>query len=115
MKELLEELKRNREINLEKGIENRVDIDYIIERLEDVDVYRDLCITMIENAIEDLINDELYMNNENMMNNISKLDNEDIRNMASDVDHDCEFCIYDDIKDLARSYVLEKVYVEVEE
>ena len=112
MREFIEELEHNQKINMEKGLENRVDIDYVLERLEDLDVYQDLCIVMIENAIEDLINDELYMNNEDMMNNISKLDNEDIRNMASDVDHDCEFGIYDDIKELARGYVLEKLYVE---
>lgn len=112
MKEFIEELKHNREINIEKGIENRIDIDYVIERLEDIDVYRDLCITMVENAIDDIINDELYMNDETIMNNIDKLDNEDINNIASDVDHDCEFDIYSEIKEMARSYVLEKVDTE---
>ena len=33
MKEFIEELKHNREVNIEKGLENRVDIDYVIERL----------------------------------------------------------------------------------
>ena len=33
--ELLEELKYNQNINITKGLENRVDIDYIIERLSD--------------------------------------------------------------------------------
>jgi len=31
--EFLEELKYNQQINLEKGIENRIDIDYVIERI----------------------------------------------------------------------------------
>jgi hypothetical protein len=35
MREFIEELKQNKKINIEKGLENRVDIDYIIERLED--------------------------------------------------------------------------------
>ena len=34
MEEFIEELKHNREVNIEKGLENRVDIDYVIERLE---------------------------------------------------------------------------------
>ena len=110
MKEFIEELKHNQKINIEKGLENRVDIDYVIERLENIDVFRELAIAQVRNSIDDLINDELYMNNEKMMNNIDKLDNEDIRNMASDVDHDCTFGIYDDIKELARGYVLDKVY-----
>lgn len=34
MKEFIEELKYNQNINLEKGLENRINIDYVIERLE---------------------------------------------------------------------------------
>lgn len=33
MKEFIEELKYNQNINYKKGLENRVDIDYVIERL----------------------------------------------------------------------------------
>ena len=36
MKEFIEELKHNQKINIDKGLENRVDIDYVIERLKDV-------------------------------------------------------------------------------
>lgn len=35
MKEFIEELKHNQSVNLEKGLENRVNIDYVIERLEE--------------------------------------------------------------------------------
>lgn len=35
MKEFIEELKHNQEVNIEKGLENRVNIDYVIERLEE--------------------------------------------------------------------------------
>lgn len=34
MKEFIDELKHNQKINIEKGLENKVDIDYVIERLE---------------------------------------------------------------------------------
>lgn len=33
MKEFIDELKYNQNINYEKGLENRIDIDYVIERL----------------------------------------------------------------------------------
>lgn len=33
LREFLEELKHNQQINLEKRIENRIDIDYVIERI----------------------------------------------------------------------------------
>lgn len=112
MKDFIEELKYNQKVNLEKGLENRVDIDYVIEKLESIDVYRELATIMVRNSIDDLINDELYMNNEKMMNNIDKLDDEDIRNMASFVDYDCSLDIYNDIKEIARGYVLDKVYEE---
>lgn len=36
MQEFIEELKNNQNINLEKGLENRVNIDYVIERLENI-------------------------------------------------------------------------------
>ena len=36
MKDFIEELKHNQEINIKKGLENRVDIDYVIERLENI-------------------------------------------------------------------------------
>jgi hypothetical protein len=37
MREFIEELKYNKKINEEKGLENRVDVDYVIERLEEID------------------------------------------------------------------------------
>ena len=39
MKEFIEELKYNQNINFEKGLENRINIDYVIERLEDINKF----------------------------------------------------------------------------
>ena len=36
MQEFIEELKSNEKVNKEKGLENRIDIDYVIWRLEDI-------------------------------------------------------------------------------
>ena len=36
LKEFIKELEYNQNINIEKGLENRVDIDYIIERLKEI-------------------------------------------------------------------------------
>jgi len=36
LKEFLEELKHNQDINYTKNLENRIDIDYIIERIENI-------------------------------------------------------------------------------
>ena len=37
MKEFINELKHNQDINYKKGLENRINIDYIIERLEELE------------------------------------------------------------------------------
>lgn len=55
MREFIEELKHNQKINFEKGLENRVDIDYVIERLEDIN----------ENIL-------LFLYNFNKYNNLTK-------------------------------------------
>lgn len=36
IREFLQELEYNQNINFEKDLENRVDIDYVIERLKDI-------------------------------------------------------------------------------
>lgn len=36
MMEFIEELKHNQEINIKNNYENRINIDYVIERLEDI-------------------------------------------------------------------------------
>lgn len=36
MMEFIEELKHNQNINIKNNLENRINIDYIIERLEDI-------------------------------------------------------------------------------
>lgn len=36
MMEFIEELKHNQEVNIKNDYENRINIDYVIERLEDI-------------------------------------------------------------------------------
>lgn len=64
MKDFIEELKHNRNVNIEKDLENRVDIDYVIERLEDIRKnshtigYKDKLNKIVEDT-DDLIIDTL--------------------------------------------------------
>lgn len=58
MREFIEELENNQKINLEKGLENRVDIDYVIERLKNISIYRELIKNEIEFNIENYVNDD---------------------------------------------------------
>ena len=54
MKEFIEELKYNQNVNIKKGLENRVDIGYVIERLE-------------------RINDTLYDNGDLLLGKVKKI------------------------------------------
>lgn len=58
MREFIKELEDNQKINLEKGLENRVDIDYVIERLKNISIYRELIKNEIEFNIENYVNDD---------------------------------------------------------
>lgn len=58
MREFIKELENNQKINLEKGLENRVDIDYVIERLKNISIYRELIKNEIEFNIENYVNDD---------------------------------------------------------
>lgn len=58
MREFIKELENNQKINLEKGLENRVDIDYVIEKLKNISIYRELIKNEIEFNIENYVNDD---------------------------------------------------------
>lgn len=58
MREFIKELENNQKINLEKGLENRVDIDYVIEKLKNISIYRELIKNEIEFNIENFVNDD---------------------------------------------------------
>lgn len=83
MQEFIEELKYNQNINMEKGLENRIDIDYVIERLENI------------NISEEFIKGEIYFNIENMINDdyleeetkekLKELEDEDIKDIVDDI------------------------------
>lgn len=58
MRDFIKELENNQKINLEKGLENRVDIDYVIERLKNISLLRDFIKNEIEFNIENYVNDD---------------------------------------------------------
>ena len=71
MKEFIEELKRNREVNVNNDLENRIDIDYVIERLEDIkkDIKDEIVIEIDEKIIA--TRDELLTYLRKEMENVS--------------------------------------------
>ena len=107
MKEFLEELKYNQNINLEKGLENRVDIDYVIERLENIEntrnEYFEVCKSEIITAIEDLYNDELYGEYQDKIENINE---SDINTLSWKL---YDYADFSDIYQNAREEIIEMV------
>lgn len=75
MKELIEELEYNKKINIEKGLENTVDIDYILARLKGIDIYEEYIKGEINFTIETMVNDELTSKeDEEKLMNLTKED-----------------------------------------
>lgn len=111
MKEFLEELKYNQNINFEKGLENRIDIDYVIERLENIydRPYFNVSRCEVESAMEDIMNDELWMNDAKALKRLENMTEEEINTLAWKV---CDEDVWNDIYGVARSYVLEEITKE---
>lgn len=76
MKEFIEELKYNQNINFEKDLENRIDIDYVIERLEDIQK---------EQNINFEIN-KIYDNGAIMLGNVKMVKEEIKREIEKNID-----------------------------
>lgn len=56
MDEFIKELEYNQNINFKKGLENRIDIDYVIERLKDIKKSKGKTVKKIKN-FENVINE----------------------------------------------------------
>ena len=112
MREFIEMLKYNQNINFEKGLENRIDIDYVIERLEEIEkdnvsVYYKVAKDEVEMAIEDIHNDELYCYDEELMKQLDNINIDEIADKVYD-DDDC----WRDVYESARYYVLKEIESE---
>ena len=96
MKEFIEELKYNQNVNIEKGLDNRVDIDYVIERLE-------------------RINNTIYDNGGVMIGKIDSV----IKIVQKQIEDDIDMCLIDaeellkDLIELKESHApIDIVYVD---
>lgn len=81
MNELIKELEYNQKINLEKGLPNIVAIDYIIERLKEVDPIRQYITNEINYNIESLVN-ENYIEQDEELKKLENLTDKDIENIT---------------------------------
>ena len=86
MFDLIKELENNAKINKEKGLENVVDIDYIIDRLKKIGIYEEFVKGEIDFVIENMINDE-YLGEETKAK-IMALNEEDINDILSEIEED---------------------------
>lgn len=71
-KEFIKELEYNQNINYKKGLENRIDINYVIERLQENDLKLEHLIKRKIKCLENRINKCIENNeDENMINEYS--------------------------------------------
>lgn len=120
MQEFIEELKHNQKINIEKGLENRVDIDYVIERLEDISPLESYLRGEISFVIENLINDN-YMEQENKedFEKVEKLNDKDIEKIHQKIINNKGFIDYineiinNEIEDTIFHYIHKEDIVKV--
>lgn len=81
MNELIKELEYNQKINLERGLPNLVAIDYIIERLKEIDPIKQYITNEINYNIESLVN-ENYMEQDEELKKLENLTDKDIENIT---------------------------------
>lgn len=94
MKSFIEELEFNRDINMLKGLENRVDIDYVIERLKEINNHRlyQAYINEITSYIECEKEYDSVKNNENgVLDYLNSLQYADISEIADKMINDDYF------------------------
>lgn len=78
-------------------------IDYLVDKLNKINVYFEVVKYEVETAIEDVANDDLYRGYEEKL---YKLSNEDINRIAWKV---YDYDIWNDIYEFAREEVIEQV------
>lgn len=83
MEDFIKELENNKEVNIKNNLENRVDIDYVIERLKDIqsNIWYEVYEGEINFVMENIINDEDWYGKD-YIDKILKLKDKDIKEIA---------------------------------
>lgn len=113
MKEFLEELKNNREVNINNDLENRIDIDYVIERLEDIkkDIKDEIVIEIdekiigvrselmkyIRNEIANISRDNVFNDEENFARILVEYSNIYNKLVYDYLDNNTLLCLYENV------------------
>lgn len=81
-------------------------IDYIVEKLNNINVWFEVARNEVITAIEDIYNDELYKDYEEELTNLSE---DDINRIAWKIE---DYNVWEDVYESARNEVLEEIEVE---
>lgn len=107
MDKLIKELKKNQEINQEKGLPNIVAIDYIIERLKEIDPIRQYVKNEVIFNIGSLVN-EFYMEADDEFKKLQALTDEDIEKIAGNI-YDLDW-LWDIINENMNEAITDELY-----
>ena len=115
MNELIKELKNNKKVNEQKGLENIVNIDYIIERLENINIFDEFIQNEIVFNIENIVNDiSNWQEDADTTKEVEDLKDEDIKEIGLNIScndfiinyiHDI---LYETIQDVLYEYINKK-------
>lgn len=87
MEKFISELKYNQKINFEKGLENRIDIDYVIKRLEEINILG-MYDLVFQDMVKCYIEDNNYVGNED---NFIELNEREIKEIAKKLIYKSEY------------------------
>ena len=109
MNECLKELKHNQTINERQGLENRVNIDYVIERLESIDFITEFMKSEIVFNIENIVNDiSNWQEDADTTKAVENLTDADVNDMATDLASNDFIINY--INDILYETIQDKIY-----
>lgn len=109
MNEFIEELKHNKEVNEQQGLENRIDINYVIERLESIDFITEFMKSEIVFNIENIVNDiSNWQEDADTTKAVEDLTDADVNDMATDLASNDFIINY--INDILYETIQDKIY-----
>lgn len=109
MNKFIEELKHNKEVNERQGLENRIDIDYVIERLESIDFITEFMKSEIVFNIENIVNDiSNWQEDADTTKAVEDLTDDDVNNIASGLA--CNDFIINYINDILYETIQDNIY-----
>ena len=88
MNDLIKELEYNKKVNEEKGLDNVINIDYVLARLRNIDIYEEYLKGEIDFNIETIVNDDFSGLSEEEKDKLMHLTDEEYQILFDNICYD---------------------------